>query len=81
MSRGFTRNSPKGNTNRLYESFNDEPNQTKIVRAWSISKQMVACVFEKKTEHVAAVPQKHCRIVISEGYIAVFQDIRKTDPS
>ena len=45
--------------------FQDEPNPTKVVRARSTSKQMVACFFGK-TGHVATVPLEERRTVNSE---------------
>ncbi len=63
--------------------FQDEPNPTKVVRARSTSKQMVACFFGK-TGHVATVPLEQRRTVNSEWYTTiclpvVFQEIRKTN--
>ena len=62
--------------------FQDEPNPTKVARARSTSKQMIAWFFGK-TEHVANVPLEQCRTVNSEWYTiiclpVVFQKIRKT---
>ena len=45
--------------------FQDKPNPTKDTRAWSTSKQMIACFFGK-TEHVAIVPLEQRRTVNSE---------------
>ena len=63
--------------------FQDEPNPTKVVRARSTSKQMVACFFGK-TGHVATVPLEERRTVNSEWYTTiclpeVFGQIRKTN--
>lgn len=63
--------------------FQDEPNPTKVVRARSTSKQMIACFFGK-TGHVATVPLEQRRTVNSEWYTTiclpvVFQEIRKTN--
>ncbi|CAK9815952.1 Histone-lysine N-methyltransferase SETMAR [Anthophora plagiata] len=61
--------------------FQDEPNPTKVVRARSTSKQMVACFFGK-SGHVATVPLENRRTVNSEWYTTiclpeVFREIRK----
>lgn len=63
--------------------FQDEPNPTKVVRARSTSKQMVACFF-RKTGHVATVPLEERKTVNSEWYTTiclpvVFGEIRKTN--
>ena len=63
--------------------FQDESNPTKVVRARSTSKQMVACFFGK-TGHVATVPLEQRRTVNSEWYTTiclpeVFEEIRKTN--
>lgn len=63
--------------------FEDEPNPTKVVRARSTSKQMVACFFGK-TGHVATVPLEQRRTVNSEWYTTiclpeVFGEIRKAN--
>lgn len=63
--------------------FQGEPNPTKVVRARSTSKQMVACFFGK-TGHVATVPLEQRRTVNSEWYTTiclpkVFGEIRKTN--
>ena len=47
--------------------FQDEPNSTKVARARSTFKQMIACFFGK-TEHVAIVPLEQRRTVNSEWY-------------
>jgi len=64
-------------------AFQDESNPTKVVRARSTSKQMVACFFGK-TGHVATVPMVERRTVNSEWYTTiclpeVFGEIRKTN--
>jgi histone-lysine N-methyltransferase SETMAR len=64
-------------------AFQDESNPTKVVRARSTSKQMVACFFGK-TGHVATVPLVERRTVNSEWYTTiclpeVFGEIRKTN--
>lgn len=63
--------------------FQGEPNPTKVVRARSTSKQMVACFFGK-TGHVLTVPLEQRRTVNSEWYTTiclpkVFGEIRKTN--
>ncbi|XP_025154440.1 histone-lysine N-methyltransferase SETMAR-like [Harpegnathos saltator] len=63
--------------------FQDEPNLTKIVRARSTSKQMVACFFGK-AGHVATVPLVQCQTANSEWYTTiclseVFGKIRETN--
>ncbi|XP_033254026.1 histone-lysine N-methyltransferase SETMAR-like [Drosophila miranda] len=63
--------------------FQDEQNPTKVVRARSTSKQMVACFFGRMG-HVATVPLEKRRTVNSEWYTTiclpeVFGDIRKTN--
>ena len=78
MNHGFTRMSPKINSNDLWV-FQDEQNPTKRTR--STSKQMIACFFGK-TEHVAIVPLEQRRTVNSEWYTTiclpvVFQEIRE----
>ena len=45
--------------------FQDEPNPTKVARARTNSKQMIACFFGK-TGHVAIVPLEQCSTVNSE---------------
>ncbi|XP_025158379.1 histone-lysine N-methyltransferase SETMAR-like [Harpegnathos saltator] len=50
--------------------FQDEPNPTKVVRARSTTKQMVACFFGK-TGHMATVPLVQCRTVNSEWYTTI----------
>ena len=60
----------------------DEPNPSKVARALSTSKQMIACFF-RKIGHVAIVLLEKCRAVNSEWYTTiclsvVFQEIRKT---
>lgn len=64
--------------------FQDESNPTKVVRARSTSKQMVACFFGK-TGHIATVPLEQRRTVNSEWYTTiclpeVFGKIRETNP-
>jgi histone-lysine N-methyltransferase SETMAR len=61
--------------------FQDEPNPTKVIRARSTSKQMIACFFSK-TGHVATIPLEQRRTVNSEWYTTiclpeVFGEIRK----
>lgn len=61
--------------------FQDEPKPTKVVRARSTSKQMVACFFGING-HVATVPLEQRRTVNSEWYTTiclpeVFGEIRK----
>lgn len=63
--------------------FQDEPNPTKVVRARSTSKQMVACFFGK-SGHVATVPLDKLKTVNSEWYTTiclpkVFGELRKTN--
>ena len=63
--------------------FQDEKNPTKVARARSTSKQMIACFF-RRTEHVVIVPLKQRRTVNSEWYTTiclpvVFQEVRKTN--
>lgn len=63
--------------------FQSEPNPTKVVRARSTLKQMVALFFGK-TGHVATVPLEDRRTVNSEWYTTiclpkVFKEIRKTN--
>lgn len=63
--------------------FQDEPNPTKVVRARSTSKQMVACFFGING-HVATVPLEQRRTVNSEWYTTiclpeVISEIRKTN--
>ena len=50
--------------------FQDEPNPTKVARARSTSKQMIACFFGK-TGHVAIVPLEQRRTVNSEWYTTI----------
>ena len=64
-------------------AFEDESNPTKVVRARSISKQMVTCFFGK-TGHVATVPLVQRETVNSEWKTTiclpvVFGEIRKTN--
>lgn len=64
--------------------FQDEPNPTKVVRARSTLKQMVACFFGING-HVATVPLENSRTVNSEWYTTiclpeVFEKIRKNSP-
>ena len=77
--------SPKVNSSRLYGVwvFQDEQNPTKVFRARSTSKQMVACFF-RKTGHVATVPLVQRRTINSEWYTTiclpeVFGKIRETN--
>jgi [histone H3]-lysine36 N-dimethyltransferase SETMAR len=61
--------------------FQSEPNPTKVVRARSTSKQMVACFFGK-TGHVATVALEQRRTVNSEWYTTiclpeVFKEMRE----
>lgn len=63
--------------------FQDEPNPTKVRRARSTSKQMVACFFGK-TGHVATVPLQERKTVNSEWYTTIclpeiFGEIRKAN--
>ena len=63
--------------------FQDEPNPTKVVRARSTSKQMVACFFGING-HAATVPLEERRTVNSEWYtticlLEVFGEMRKTN--
>ena len=63
--------------------FQDEPNPTKVVRARSTSKKMVAYFFGK-TGHIATVPLEDRRTVNSDWYTTiclpeVFGEIRKTN--
>ena len=63
--------------------FQDEANPTKVARAGSTSKQMIACFFGK-TAHMASVPLEQRRTVNSEWYKKIclpvfFQEIRKTN--
>lgn len=63
--------------------FQDEANPTKVVRARSTSKQMVACFF-KITGHVATIPLQERRTVNSEWYTTVclpevLSEIRKNN--
>lgn len=63
--------------------FQDEPNPTKVVRARSTSKQMVACFFGKNGR-VATVPLEDRRTANSEWYTIiclpeVFEEIRKNN--
>lgn len=63
--------------------FQNEPNPTKVVRARSTSKQMVASFFGI-TGHVATVPLEQRRTVNSKWYTTicltkVFGEIRKTN--
>ena len=63
--------------------FQDESNPTKVVRARSTSKQMVACFFGI-TGHVTTVPLEQRRTVNSEWYTSiclpeVFTKIRETN--
>ena len=72
----------------LYKNFKiyikwDEWNPTKVVRARSTLKQMVACFF-RKTGHVATVPLMHRQTINSEWYtticlLEVFGKIRETN--
>lgn len=50
--------------------FQDEPNPTKVIRARSTSKQMIACFFGI-TGHVATVPLEQRRTVNSEWYTTI----------
>lgn len=50
--------------------FQSEPNPTKVVRARSTAKQMVACFF-RKTGHVATIPLEQRRTVNSEWYTTI----------
>lgn len=63
--------------------FQNEQNPTKVIRARSTSKQMIACFFGI-TGHVATVPLEERRTVNSEWYTTiclpkVFSEIRKTN--
>lgn len=63
--------------------FQDEANPTKVARARSTSKQMIACFFSK-TGHVATVPLDNQRTVNSEWYTTiclpeVFEELRKNN--
>ena len=51
--------------------FYDEPNPTKVARARSTYKQMIAC-FSEKTGYVAIVPLEKRRTVKSEWYTTIF---------
>ena len=62
--------------------FQYEPNPTKVARARSNSKHMIACFFGK-TGHAAIVTLEQRRTVNSEWYTTiclsvVFQEVRKT---
>lgn len=66
--------------------FLGELNPTKVVRARSVSKQMVACFLCGKTGHVATVPLEERRTVNSEWYTTiclpeVIGELRKTNKS
>ena len=50
--------------------FQDEQNPTKVVRARSVGKQMVACFFTK-TGHVATVPLENQKTVNSAWYTSI----------
>ena len=61
----------------------DESNPTKVDRARSTSKQMIACFF-RKIGHVAIVPLEQRRTVNSEWHTTIclpviFEAIRKTN--
>ena len=79
----MTHMSPKVNSSLLYGCFKRSQNLTKVDRAISNSKQMIARFFGK-TGHVAIVPPEQPRTVNSEWYTTiclpiVFQEIRKTN--
>ena len=64
--------------------FQFEENPTKVVRARSVGKQMVACFFTK-TGHVATVPLENHKTVNSAWYTTiclpeVFDELRKNNP-
>lgn len=63
--------------------FQDEPNPTKVVRARSISKQMIASFFGING-HIATIPLENRKTVNSEWYTTIclpeiFKEIRKNN--
>ena len=56
---------PESKQQSTVRVFQDEPNPTKVVRARSTSKEMIACFFGK-IGHVAIVPLEQRRRIFSE---------------